>query len=127
MKGCVCDCYETWEGRRQMERKIEEERERRCEEEEDQDAEESWKREREEILKEKRERSRETKDLDTEYRCKGTCPRFIADSEGIVEIQPLCLRTGCSKCEFLQSIKWKRDGTIHKKGRLVTRDRKSVV
>ena len=41
LKGCVCDCYETWEGRKQMERKIENERERRYEEEEDQDAEES--------------------------------------------------------------------------------------
>ena len=42
LKGCLCDCYETWEGRKQMEGKIEEERERRCEEE-DLDAEESWK------------------------------------------------------------------------------------
>ena len=59
LKRCLCDCYETWEGRMQMERKIEEEREQRYEEEEDQDAEESWKRE--------REGSTKTKDLDTEY------------------------------------------------------------
>ena len=75
LKGCVCDCYETSEGRMQMERKIEEERDRMCEGEEDRDAEESWKGEREErwkreleeSLKGKRERSPKTKDLNAEY------------------------------------------------------------
>ena len=63
----------------------------------------------------------ETKDLDAEYRCKDLCRRFIADSEEFVDIQPLCLRTGCSKCEFLQSIKWRRNGTIRRNGQLMTR------
>ena len=103
LKGCVCDCYETWEGRKEMEQKIEEERERRHEEEED------------------REREESREDLDTEYHHKDLCRRFIADTEGIIDIQPLCLRAGCSKCEFLQSTKWKRDGTIRKRGRLTTR------
>ena len=102
-----------------MERKIEEKRERRYEEEEDQEREESWKREREESWKKEREESRE--DLDTEYHHKDLCRRFIADTGGIIDIQPLCLRPGCSKCEFLQSTKWKRDGTIRKRGRLTTK------
>ena len=106
LKGCMCDCYGTWEGRKQMDRKIEEEREQRYEEEVDLGAEESWKRELEEVLKGERERSREMRDLDTECHRKGLCRRFIADSEGVVDIQPLYLRSGCSK--FLQSIKWER-------------------
>ena len=72
-------------------------------------------------MKGEREQSRRTEDLDAEYRCKDLCRRFIADTKGIIDIQPLCLRPGCSKCEFLLSIKWKRDGTIRKNGRLVAR------
>ena len=135
LKGCVCDCYETWEGRTLMERKIVEERERRYEEEEDQEREENWKKEREESWKKEREeswkkereeswekeREESREDLDTEYHHKDLCRRFIADTEVIIDIQPLCLRAGCSKCEFLQSTKWKRDGTIRKRGRLTTR------
>ena len=35
LKGCVCDCYMTWEGRERIKRKVEEERIRRDEDEED--------------------------------------------------------------------------------------------
>ena len=40
------------------------------------------------------------RDLGAEYHHKELCRRFIADLQGIVDIQPLCLRTGCSNVNF---------------------------
>ena len=38
----------------------------------------------------------------------------VADTDGFINTHPLCLRYGCSRCEFLQSTKWKKDGMIYK-------------
>ena len=97
MKRYVSDCYKAWEGREKMEKEIEE-RERWCEVEEDRDEEENWRRE-----KRREDGGGRAKHLDIEYYRKDLCRRLIADTGGIIDIRPLCLRHGCSRCEFLQS------------------------
>ena len=94
MKRSVSDCYEAWERMEKREREIEEEnggaRLKRTDEE-------NWRNE-----KRKEEGGRRARDLNIKYHRKDLRCRFIADTGGIVDIHPLCLRHGCSKCEFLK-------------------------